>query len=479
MAKMSKAAEKGAQGGQGRLSGTVVLKFGGTSVEDSAALRRVIGIVAQRNQPVVVVVSALAGVTDQLLTAGEQAANGQLAAAQETLRNVQERHSRMAGELLPGALAGAFQSYLQSECEEAEKVLQGVAALGEFSPRTADRLVGRGELLSSRLLSDALRAQGSDAAWVDARECMVTDEAHGCAAPLREETDLRLCQRVSPLLESGQVPVLGGFIGATVDGTPTTLGRGGSDFSAALVAAGLDAGALEIWTDVDGIMTADPRLCPDARLIPSISFAEAAELAQAGAKVLHPATLLPATEKNIPVYVRNSRRPQSRGTRIVSEGAQPAVRAITAKRGVVIVEARLRRQADAQTLSQVLQACEGHGLHLCSLSRHSVVLLTDSKQAVRQMQRALEDVAEVQGENHKAIVRIFGDRIGRRTQLVGQIFRALSGIEVRLACPGEGERNLTLVVDEDRAAESVRRLHSLFFPAAGQPEKELSQAGVQ
>jgi aspartate kinase len=231
---------------------------------------------------------------------------------------------------------------------------------------------------------------------------------------------------------------------------------------------------------VDGIMTADPRLCPDARLIPTISFAEAAELAQAGAKVLHPATLLPATEKNIPVYVRNSRRPQSRGTRIVTDGAQPAaVRAITAKRGVVIVEASLRRQADAQTLSEILKACEGHTLDLCSVSQRSLVLLVDSRLAVRELGRALQDVADVRGENHKAIVRVFGDRIGRHTSVVEQIFRALSGIEVRLACPGEGERNLTLVVDEDQAAESVQRLHNLFFPANGTQANKLSQAGMQ
>jgi aspartate kinase len=315
--------------------------------------------------------------------------------------------------------------------------------------------------------------------WLNARECIVTDEAHGCAAPLREETDRRLEKLVLPLLREGRLPVLGGFIAATMDGTPTTLSRGGSDFSAALVAAGLGAHALEIWTDVDGIMTADPRLCPDARLIPTISFAEAAELAQAGAKVLHPATLLPATEKNIPVYVRNSRRPQSPGTRIVPEGEQPEVRAITAKRGMVIVQARFRRQVDAHLLGQILNACEGYSLDLCSLSQCSAVLLTDSKQAVRQLKHALEDVAEVQGENHKAIVRVFGDRIGRRTLLVGQIFRALSGIEVRLACPGEGERNLTLVVDEDQAAESVRRLHSLFFPVTEQAVRHRSQAGVQ
>ena len=457
----------------------MALKFGGTSVENAAALRRVAGIVV-RQEGAVVVVSALGGVTDQLLAAGEAAARGELAAAEESLLRIRERHSGLAGELLPEAATQAFFKYLQTEFHALAKLLHGVAALGEFSPRTSDRLVGSGELISSRLLAECLSAAGCNAVWVDARECIVTDDAFGRATPLGDATAARLRELVLPLVESGRVPVLGGFIAATAQGTPTTLGRGGSDFSAALVAAGLNACRLEIWTDVDGIMTADPRLCPDARLIPSISFKEAAELAQAGAKVLHPATLLPATEKNIPVYVRNSRRPQSRGTRIVAEGAQPVpVRAITARRGVVIVQARLRRQADAQTLTQILKACEGHTLDLCAVSQHSLVLLADSKLAVRELSRALQGVAEVQGENHKAIVRVFGDRIGRHTRVVGQIFQALAGIEVRLASPGEGERNLTLVVDEDQAAESVQRLHNLFFPATEQPAYEQSQAGAQ
>ncbi len=477
---MSQAGKNGEPGGEERSCPAVVLKFGGTSVEDAAALRRVTGIVRRQTGPALVVVSALAGVTDQLLAAGEQAGNGGLEAAEGSLRGIEERHGRIARELLASASADAYLSYLHGECEAAAKLLQGVAAVGEFSARTADRVVGMGELLSSQLLAKVLREARSNAAWVDARQCVVTDDNFGCAQPRREETDRRLQELVLPLLEKGRVAVLGGFIGATLEGTPTTLGRGGSDFSAALVAAGVKASALEIWTDVDGIMTADPRLCPDARLIADISFAEAAELAQAGAKVLHPASLLPATERNIPVYVRNSRRPQSRGTRIVPEGTRPeGVRAITAKRGVMIVEARLRRPADAHALHQVLKACEGHNLELCSLSRQRVVLLMDGKQAVRQLGRALHDVAEVHGENHKTIVRVFGDRIGRRTRLVGQIFHALEGIEVRLACPGEGERNLTLVVDEDQTGESVRRLHNLFFPAASEAEEEISGACVQ
>jgi aspartate kinase len=457
-----------------------VLKFGGTSVEDSAALRRVIAIVARRRKPLTVVVSALAGVTDQLLAAGEHAAAGDAPAAEHILQEINRRHQQIARELLPSCLAAAFLSTLQEECSALIRVLQGVVALREFTPRTADRLAGAGELLSSRLLAEALQVAGCASTWLDARECIVTDDAFGQAAPLLEETDCRLRELVFPVLENGRVAVLGGFVAATVDGTPTTLGRGGSDLSAALVAAGLDARKLEIWTDVDGIMTADPRLCPDARLIPAISFKEAAELAEAGAKVLHPATLLPATRRNIPVYVRNSRRPQSRGTRIVPENLEPAVvQAITAKRGVVVVEIRLRRAANATTLARILQACEGYGLDLCSLSRRGVVLLVDSRQAIRNLEVALEDVAEVRGENHKAIVRIFGDRIGRSTPMVAQIFRALAGIEVRLACPGDGERNLALVVDEDQAAESVHRLHQLFFPAGPQIANNFSPAGVQ
>ena len=470
---------KGRAKQSGKRARCVVLNFGGTSVEDVAALRRVIAIVAGRKEAVVVVVSALGGVTDQLLAASERAARGELGAAQQLLHAIGRRHEQVAQQLLPGASAGAFLTSLQAEREALGNLLQGIAALGEFSPRTADRLVGSGELLSSRLLAQALRDSGKDAVWVDARQCIITDECFGCAAPLREVTESRLRKCVLPVLENGQIPVLGGFIAASAEGTPTTLGRGGSDFSAALVAAGLEARSLEIWTDVDGIMTADPRLCPDARLIPTISFAEAAELAQAGAKVLHPATLLPATEKNIPVFVRNSRRPRRRGTRIVAQGEQPAVRAITAKRGVVMVQARLRNHADPGTLGDVLRACAVHNPDLCSVSRHNLVLLMDSKRAAHELQRALQGMAEVQGENHKAIVRVFGDRIARRTGVVGQIFHALAGIEVRLACPGEGERNLALVVDEDQAAESVQRLHNLFFPAPGRVDQQLSQAGAQ
>src|SRR5579871_1010732 len=221
MAKMPKAAENGRRAG-GRQLRPIVLKFGGTSVEDSAALRRVIAIVSRRRHDgVVVVVSALAGVTDQLLIAGEHAARGHLAKAQNILQGVRERHRAAAGDLFSDASSG-FSPYLESECEAAAGLLQGIAALGEFSSRTADRLVSTGELLSSRLLTQALQAAGSKATWVDTRECIVTDDAHGAAVPLREETERRLRQVLAPLLQNGDLPVLGGFIAATREGTPTT-----------------------------------------------------------------------------------------------------------------------------------------------------------------------------------------------------------------------------------------------------------------
>ncbi len=201
----------------------------------------------------------------------------------------------------------------EHEFEVLDKLLRRIASEKALLPCLQDSLLGAGESLSSKLIHSALRSSGVNAALVDARECIVTDAAHTRATPLWGETNKRLQGIVLPLLEAGQVPVMGGFVGATRDGIPTTLGRGGSDFSASIVAAGLHASRIEIWTDVDGILTTDPNLCPDARRVARMSFDEAADLAYFGAKVLHPATLVPAMRGNIPVWVLNSRNPECRG----------------------------------------------------------------------------------------------------------------------------------------------------------------------
>src|SRR5215471_14385223 len=275
----------------------VVMKFGGTSVGDSKAIARVVEIVRGRlEQRPIVVVSAMAKVTDQLLHMARAAGSGDRQQALILARECRERHYNTAGELLGTALFTQFHGELGAEFEELEELLRGIAAVGELTPRTADHVAAYGEVLSSKLVRAALSAHDIPADFVDSRDCIVTDETFTRAAPLYDDTNAKLNEFVRPLVESGQVPVMGGFIGATRGGVTATIGRGGSDYSAAIVGAALDASKIEIWTDVDGMMTTDPNVCPDARRIKVISFDEAAELAYFGAKVLHPATVLPAIQ---------------------------------------------------------------------------------------------------------------------------------------------------------------------------------------
>src|SRR5579872_2570430 len=258
----------------------LVMKFGGTSVEDAAAIDRAAKIVADRRERLpVVVVSAMSKVTDQLLAAGRAAGNGDDDKALQLSRALRERHYATAGELLGTGLFTAFHAELESDFDALDELLRGIAAVGELTPRTTDLVASFGERISSRMATAAFVARALPAAHVDSRACILTDSNHTKAVPLFSEIDLRLAHHVRPLLERRQVPVMGGFIGSTREGATTTLGRGGSDFTAAIVGAGLDAESIEIWTDVDGMMTTDPRLCKDARRIRTISFDEAAELA--------------------------------------------------------------------------------------------------------------------------------------------------------------------------------------------------------
>ena len=295
----------------------IVMKFGGTSVEDAKAIERTAAIVKGRlAQKPVVVVSAMAKVTDQLLAMGRAAGTGDRKTALKLSRALRERHYNAAGELLGTALFTQFHGDLGVDFDALDELLRGIAAVGELTPRTTDHVAAFGELLSSKIITAALSARGMASLLVDSRECIVTDNTHTRATPLFEESNQRLESKLAPLLAADRVPVMGGFIGSTKAGITTTIGRGGSDFSAAIVGAALGAERIEIWTDVDGMMTTDPNLCPEARRIKVISFDEAAELAYFGAKVLHPATVLPAVQKNIPVYILNSRNPSCEGTRI-------------------------------------------------------------------------------------------------------------------------------------------------------------------
>jgi aspartate kinase len=305
-----------------------------------------------------------------------------------------------------------------------------------------------------------------NAVWVDARACIVTDAAHTQATPLWEETNQRVQEAMHPLLTQAKIPVLGGFIGATRDGIPTTLGRGGSDFTASIVGAALLASRIEIWTDVDGILTTDPKLCPDARRVPSMSFEEAADLAYFGAKVLHPASIAPAMRKNIPVWVLNSRNPEGKGTEIVAHpGDECVMKAITAKMGVTVVDVNAVRWLAPELLREIFEVFERHNysLDLLSASRGSLSLLVTSTEALPKIAEELKGLANVRWQNHKALVCLVGEKVRRQPEIASQVFRALADVDLRMICQGASERNISFLVDESQAVEAVQRLHRAFF----------------
>jgi aspartate kinase len=472
--------------GSGQLPGIVVLKFGGTSVEDSHAVRRLVRIVRSRlNFGVVVVVSALAMVTDQLLKIGRLAEEGNRGAAEAELDELQLRDEQVASELLPEDSYANMRKELDDGVGAIRVLLCEIESNRCLSPRAHDNLLGFGESFSSKIISAALRHQGVDAELVDSRSCIVTDSRHTQASPLWEETNQCLQAVLTPLLEQRRVPVMGGFVGATRTGVPTTLGRGGSDFSATIVGAALHACRVEIWTDVDGVMTADPSLCPDARLIRKMSFEEAAELANFGAKVLHPATLLPVVKENIPVYVLNSRNPEIEGTEIVAHcNSGTAVRAVTAKRAIAAVEIASGPHTHSEFLQDIYASFDRHHciIEVMSWSHGRISLLVSGTSGLPNVAAELQGKASVRWENHKALICLVGENIRRQPEIASQVFAAVSDIDVRVVCQSASDRTINFLVDEARAEESVRRLHSLFFPSRKPPEpafhsQALCQAG--
>lgn len=447
----------------------IVMKFGGTSVQDAEAIDRAAAIVKARlPQKPVVVVSAMAKVTDQLLAMARAAGSGDRKTALKLSRALRERHYNTAGELLGTALFTQFHGDLGVDFEALDELLRGIVAVGELTPRTTDHVAAFGEVLSSRIVKAAFSARGIEAALVDSRQCIVTDAAHTRAAPLMQETRERLHSKVQPLVTDGQVPVMGGFIGATKAGVTTTIGRGGSDYSAAIVGAELGAERIEIWTDVDGMLTTDPNLCPDARRIKVISFDEAAELAYFGAKVLHPATVLPAIHKNIPVYVLNSRNPECEGTRIAARvpHCRNFFKAIAAKKRITIIDVAAPRMLLAHGFMRaIFEAFDRHRIpvDVVSTSEVSVSLTVDSNESIPALAADLAKLADVKYEGRKAIVCLVGENLRETPGVAARVFGELNDIKIRMISQGASEINLTFVIEEDDVPQVIQRLHKVFF----------------
>jgi len=445
------------------------MKFGGTSVEDAVAIDRVAAIVKSRlaERPFVVI-SAMAKVTDQLLAMAAAAGRGDRSQALDICRALRERHYLTAGELLGTGLHTELHSELGAEFDSLDELLRGISAVGELTPRTSDYVVSYGERLSSMIATAAFLARDLPAVFVDPRKVIVTDGQHSRAVPLVEEIDNRLHDCVRPLIDAQRVPIMGGFVGATREGVTTTIGRGGSDFSAALVGAGLNAERIEIWTDVDGMKTTDPRLCPTARRIKLISFEEAAELAYFGAKVLHPAAVLPAVEKNIPVLVLNSRNPSNQGTRILARTprSRSLFKAIAAKSRITVIDIVAARMLMAHGfLAKVFEVFARHrcAVDVVSTSEVSISLTVDSNEAIPQIAADLEKLAFVKYSGRKAIVCLVGENLRDTPGVAAQIFDCIRDINVRMISQGASEINLTFVVDESDVPEAVSRLHAKFF----------------
>jgi aspartate kinase len=446
----------------------IVQKFGGTSVEDVQALERMAGIVAAaRSARPLVVVSAMGKTTDNLIDVLDAAMEGQVAAALATLARIRARTEEAAQPLLEQS-AERVLADVGALFTSLADMTRAVAVLRSAPPDARDAFLAHGERISVAVAAAVLSARGLPALAVDAREIVKTDDTFGRARPEEREIERRAGQMLAPLLAEGRIPVLGGFIGSAPDGRTSTLGRGGSDYSAALLGAALSAAAVEIWTDVDGMMTTDPRVVPVARLIESISFEEASELAYFGARVLHPLTLAPAVERGIPVRVRNSRRPEICGTEIratAPSGSGP-VRAIAFKRGLTTVDIVTTRMLMASGfLATLFDVFARHRtpVDLVATSEVSVSVTVDDAARLPAIRRDLEEIAAVEVRPGRALVCLVGQDLKHTPGIAARIFRAVAAINILMISQGASQRNVSFVVEDRDALEAVRRLHAEFF----------------
>ena len=448
------------------------MKFGGTSVADPDAISRLVGIVRHQldvtpSEPPVVVVSALAGVTDTLVATAQLAEDGAAERAASELQALLERHVAIATAVTSESRTQLIAD-VRREIEELIGLIHALAVLREVSPRSRDAVLAVGELASSRIVAAAIADRGIPSIWIDARTVLVTDAEHTIAAPDMIETGERARERVAPALAAGKVAVLGGFIGATANGITSTLGRGGSDYSAAIFGACLDVDEIQIWTDVDGVLTADPRIVPQPRVVPRMSFAEASELAYFGAKVLHPSTILPAVGKNIPVRILNSRRPENPGTRITADGRpeQGQLTAIACKRGVTVIDIASTRMLMAHGfLRRLFEVFERFktAVDVVTTSEVSVSVTIDDTRRLEAILDNLRNFAEASCEREMAIICAVGENLRADPTVFGRAVTSLDRIPLRLVSQAASRRNITFVLRDADVPQAMTRLHEQFF----------------
>jgi aspartate kinase len=448
---------------------SIVMKFGGTSIADASALENVARIVAaQRERRPVVVVSAMSGVTDALLKSVVMASEGDVNAI-GSLKETFARHQEAAQQLLSTENSQRFLRYLRGTMTYIPRQLTRLATDPAASrPEIQDIVVATGEFLSSALIAEVLGERGLNARLVLPTYCIVTNDDFTCAAPLVRETFARTRESLLPLIEEDVIPVVGGFVGATTRGHVTTLGRGGSDYTAAILGAALRSEEIQIWTDVTGVLTADPRVVPDAQTIERLSYSEAAELAYFGAKVLHPKTIQPAIEDRIPVRICNSRAPEERGTLVGPETdtSPRTIKAIAHKKGVTTVQVTSARMLGAYGFLRALfEVFERHRtvVDVVTTSEVSVSLSLDDDSTLPVIVSELEQLGTVRVEKKCAIVCVVGEGLRGTPGIAARVFSTISDINVTLISQGASSINFTFAIEEARVEEAVRRLHEAFF----------------
>jgi len=452
------------------------MKFGGTSVGSAAAMRQVIANVAEKKKSSapLVVLSACSGITNKLIQIADAAGSGCLEEAQQLVGEVRQFHLDLIGELIESEeLQQEVIAKIEVYLTRLERLTEGIEIVGELTERSKDRFCSFGELLSTSVFAAALNEAGVSCKWIDVRTVMITDDRFGFARPLAEICQKNTSEIIKPLLDAGTVVVTQGYIGATESGRTTTLGRGGSDLSAALFGAWLHSESIEIWTDVDGVMTTDPRIVPEAKSIRVMTFSEAAELAYLGAKVLHPDTIAPAVQKNIPVYVLNTWHPDSKGTLITNDPELLAgkshgglVKSIAVKKAQAILNIRSNRMFGRHGfMSELFDVFERFGIsvEMISTSEVSVSLTVDDAVVSEPLIKALGALGEVEIEHKVATVSVVGDNLRMSKGVAGRIFNSLRNVNLRMISQGASEINVGVVVDESDVQAAVASLHCEFF----------------
>lgn len=443
---------------------TLVMKFGGTSVGDAAAIRQVASLVRSTlPQSPLVVLSAMARVTNALFDAGQVAKLGDVQRALDRKDEILRWHLDAARELFAGHIPDGLRARIAELFDELEVLVRGVAMLRELTPRSMDAIASIGERLSSRLVVEHLRAEGIPCTWFDARLVMRTDPRFGSARPRRERIRELCEEHLRQHLMPGHAVVTQGYIGATDDELTTTLGRGGSDYSAALFGAALGSEEVQIWTDVEGVMTCDPRIVKEARPIAEISFHEAAELAAFGAKVLHPATIQPAVEANIPVTVRHTHRPDGAFTRIIAQVTDKRPVTALAARGpvTVLTVTSTRMLAQSGYLAKLFDVFARHevSVDIVATAEVSVSLTVEGDTPLEALVAELSTIAKVELVKDRAIVAVVGERLKQTPGIAARVFEVLRDVNVEMISMGANDINMSLVLPRKDVDAALRRLH--------------------